>query len=122
MIAKVRLIPPAPDSEPPDAPRSRPMPGWGKAALVTLAAAACLAFFLYHRGAEQRAIRELPVAERRALFERTLENLRSVCAPAEDSMRSFCLDQARLAEEFPECDSACRNLADRQLARLQLPR
>ena len=31
-------------------------------------------------------------------------------------------DQARLALEFSECDRACQDLADRQLARLQLPR
>jgi hypothetical protein len=123
MVAKLRLIPPKPDSDPPEPlPQGWTLPGWAKAVAVTIAIVAAFALYLYFTGSERRAIHNLPVGARRALFERTLKNLQSLCSPAEESMRSFCLDQARLAQEFPECDRACRDLADRQLARLQLPR
>jgi hypothetical protein len=123
MVVKLRLVPPKVDLEPSE-PLSQEwaLPAWGKALAVTVAIVAGLALYLYCAGSEQRAIRHLPVGERRALFERTLKNLQSLCSPAEESLRSFCLDQARLALEFPECEQACRTLADRQLARLQLPR
>ena len=123
MVAKLRLIPPKVDSGLPE-PLSPgwTLPGWAKAAAFTITIVAGFALYLYWAGAERRAIHNLPVGERRALFERTLKNLRSLCSPAEESLRSFCLDQARLALEFPECDRACRDLSDRQLARLQLPR
>jgi len=123
MVAKLRLIPPQLDSDLPEPlPREWTLPGWVKAAAVMVAIVAGLALYVYCAGSEGRAIHNLPVGERRALFDRTLKNLQSVCSPAEESMRSFCLDQARLALEFPECDRACQDLADRQLARLQLPR
>jgi hypothetical protein len=123
MVAKLRLVPPKLDSDSPE-PLSQgwSLPGWVKALAVPLAIGAGLALYLYWAGSEQRAIRDLPVAERRELFGRTLKNLQSLCSPAQESLRSFCSDQARLALEFPECDRACRDLADRQLARLQLPR
>jgi hypothetical protein len=73
-------------------------------------------------GAERRAIRDLPAVERRALFERTLQNLRAVCAPPVDAMHDYCSEQARLALEFPECDRTCETLAVRQISRVQLPR
>ena len=123
MAAKLRLIPPKLDSDLPEPlPQGWTLPGWAKAAAVTLAIAAGFALYLYCAGSERRAIHSLPVGERRALFARTVKSLQSLCSPAEESLRSFCLDQARLAQEFPECDRACQDLADRQLARLQLPR
>jgi hypothetical protein len=123
MVAKLRLIPAKLDSELPEPlPKGWTLPGWAKASAVTLVVVAAFALYLYSAGSERRAIHNLPVGERRALFERTVKNLQSLCSPAEESLRSFCLDQARLALEFPECDRACQDLADRQLARLQLPR
>jgi hypothetical protein len=123
MVAKLRLIPPKPDSDLPEPfAEGWTLPGWAKGVAVTITIVAGFALYLYCAGSERRAIHNLPVGERRALFERTLKNLQSLCSPAEESLRSFCLAQARLALEFPECDRACRDLADRQLARLQLPR
>jgi hypothetical protein len=56
------------------------------------------------------------------LLARTVQNLKSICSPAEEAMRDFCREQAQLALEFQECDRACQELAGRQLSRMQLPR
>jgi hypothetical protein len=71
-------------------------------------------------GGEGREIRDLPPAQRHALYERTMENLKTVCDPAPGrSVREFCRGQAALALEFPECDDACRTTARRHMS---LPR
>jgi hypothetical protein len=71
-------------------------------------------------GGERREIRELPPAQRHALYQRTLENLKTICDPAPGrSVRDFCRNQAALALEFPECDDDCRRLARRHMS---LPR
>jgi hypothetical protein len=78
--------------------------------------------WLWSYGAQQRAIDHMPQEQRHALFERTLENLRSVCTGSADGMRDWCQSQANLALELRECDRDCQDLARRQLSRLQLPR
>ena len=104
------------------APRRSKVRSLGKAALIV--AGAGLAMLLLMRGemAERRAIRQMSEGERRALFLRTLENVRSVCARAEDAMRGFCAEQARFVLEFPECDKLCQDLASGHLSRVQVPR
>jgi hypothetical protein len=67
---------------------------------------------------EERAIQELPDAQRLPLLQSTLANLKNVCDPAPPlSMREFCRRQAELAIKFAECtrDPACRQLARRHL-------
>ncbi len=60
------------------------------------------------------AIRALPDTQRRGLYLRTMENLRTVCEPAAPrAMRDFCREQASLAERFPECDASCAEIAHR---------
>lgn len=69
---------------------------------------------------EGREIRALPPAQRQGLYQRTMENLKTVCDPAPGrSMREFCREQATLALQFPECDDDCRRTARRHLS---LPR
>ena len=69
---------------------------------------------------EAREIRALPAVHRRALYQRTMENLKEVCDPAPGrSVREFCRRQATLALKFPECDDGCRQIARRHLS---LPR
>ena len=127
MVVKLRLVPPGHASDPPEPlPQGRTLPGWAKAASVTAAIVVGFALYFYCAGAERRAIHDLPVGERRALFERTLKSLQSLCSPAEESLR----DAAREYHRGPihgkisvdATNRACRNLADRQLARLPLPR
>jgi hypothetical protein len=69
---------------------------------------------------EGREIRDLPPAQRKGLYQRTMENLKTICDPAPGrSMREFCRRQAALAVEFPECDDDCHRIARRHLS---LPR
>jgi len=58
----------------------------------------------------------LPVHERAALYQRTIENLTSVCASeGKQSLRDFCRGQAQFALMFPECDRKCESAAREQL-------
>jgi hypothetical protein len=76
------------------------------------AVAALIGLWDWSIGGQRLALRALPAAERTALYQRTLENLRAICGAAPPSgLESFCRDQARLALVFDECDDACRSLA-----------
>ena len=90
--------------------------------LVVAGLGLAIALIMWCSGSRGRMIRTLPEAERVGLFERTMQNLKTVCAYGATSMRDFCEEQARLAEDFPECDLACHILADKQLSRVQSPR
>jgi hypothetical protein len=76
---------------------------------------ALVGLWIANEHAKDRAIRELPDAERKALYDHTLSTLRTVCATPHwpDGLRSYCRDQAELVVRFPECDAECRALADR---------
>jgi hypothetical protein len=75
---------------------------------------AAIAFFQVDRGDERAAIGELPAQERRALYERTLRTLASSCAPIKQrqGLADHCREQAEFIVQFPECDGACRALAE----------
>src|SRR5512145_1844318 len=61
-----------------------------------------------------RELRALPAADRRALYQRTLETLRSACMHVTGPQLSdYCCDQAEFVKRFPECDPTCRELAER---------
>jgi hypothetical protein len=64
----------------------------------------------------------MPEPERRALLERTMENLATVCADGVDGLRDWCRGEADLAIQIPECDKVCEGLAARQLSRVPAPR
>jgi len=98
------------------------LPGWLKWIALIVGIAGAILLLIHSEGAERRAIRDMPAPERQALLARTVQNLKSICSPAEDAMRDFCREQAQLALEFQECDRACQELADRQISRVQLPR
>jgi hypothetical protein len=111
-------------AEPGIHPNSRHGKLWSlaKAGGGLLALVVGFAWFVWSQGSEQRAIRDLPQDERRALLSRTLENLKSVCAAPDDGIRGWCQEEANLALGFPECDDGCKKLAWRQLSRVQSPR
>lgn len=87
----------------------------GKRALVVLLVALpALSLWGWRRERAERWVLELPPEERRALYERTLQTLRSDCvAPEGDDQGAFCRTQAELIIRFPECDTACQALARR---------
>jgi hypothetical protein len=77
-------------------------------------------YWWWSSGGEGREIRSLPPAQRQGLYQRTMENLKTLCDPAPGrSMRDFCRTQAAFALEFPECDDECHRTARRHLS---LPR
>lgn len=73
-------------------------------------------WWLAARSPEGAALGELPVAERRALYERTLQTLQTTCAqPSRPSgLDHFCAEQAELIVQFKECDAECQRLVDTQ--------
>lgn len=78
------------------------------ALLLALAVAVCMQTRL------DREISDLPEPERRALYERTRETLRSPCSQARGpEVAEYCRQQADFIKRFPECDSECRELAAR---------
>lgn len=84
---------------------------WLAAALGLLSAVA-LAVFIHTR--LDREISDIPEPERRALYERTRETLRSSCMQTRGpEMAEYCRQQADFIKRFPECDRECRDLAAR---------
>lgn len=87
--------------------------------LLIVAAILLLIVFVGHwgrtRSAQDRALRNLPEPERRALYGRTIDTLRTVCARDEgrDGLSEFCAEQAKVVLGLPECDAGCRDLASR---------
>jgi hypothetical protein len=75
-----------------------------------LAVVAWLATSLPARG----ALALVSPAERSAVVERAVGNLRDVCRGT-GRPRDFCVEQARLVLEQPECDAACQSLARDEL-------
>jgi len=105
-----------PELAPPRPPRTALA---GAALLGTLLVLAT-GYWWWSATGEGREIRELPAEQRHALYDRTMQNLKTICDPAPGrSMRDFCRGQAALALQFPECDDACRTTARRHMS---LPR
>lgn len=90
----------------------RDRPSWLSAIAVVLALVGLFFIWIWFRDSEGRAVRSMPAAERAALFQRTLEDVRTACGPgrAEDLL-DHCEHQARFLLKFPECDAACARLA-----------
>jgi hypothetical protein len=65
----------------------------------------------YEGKKKERAIRDLPVAERQALYERSLTNYRTLCTPSTRAeLKERCQQDAEFLALFPECDASCREL------------
>lgn len=93
-----------------------------RVAAVMAVAFATTCGLLWRGCSEGKAVERMPAAERRALLERTMENLATVCEPHPDGLHDWCQGEADLAIQIPECDKVCRSLAARQLSRVQAPR
>jgi hypothetical protein len=86
------------------------------AAGLTLGALALAGLWWLGGRSEQQAISKLAPDERRALYERTLQNLKSTCRPERrpSGLDDYCQRQADFILKFPECDRACEDLATQQ--------
>ena len=61
-----------------------------------------------------KSVRDLPAADRAALFHRTLMDVDTTCAvPAarDGALRDHCVRQAEFLTLFPDCDARCQQLA-----------
>jgi hypothetical protein len=82
-----------------------------------MAATVAVGMTLWFRAATgpRRAVMELPLTERRALYERTLQTLRASCDAkrGDDGLSDYCRQQADFILLFPECDAVCVAGAER---------
>lgn len=95
-----------------------PLPACARSTLPWLGGAlllaAVVAILVLQRARLARELSELPAAERRALYERTLETLGTACLHARGGeVADYCRQQADFLTRFPECDAPCRDLAAR---------
>ena len=61
-----------------------------------------------------KSLRNLPAADRAALYHRTLTDIDTTCAVPEardGALRDHCLRQAEFLTLFPDCDARCQRLA-----------
>jgi hypothetical protein len=61
-----------------------------------------------------KSVRDLPAADRAALYHRTLTDVDTTCAGPEardGALRDHCLRQAEFLTLFPDCDARCQQLA-----------
>lgn len=78
------------------------------------AAALIVATIALTMGRASREIESLPTSERQALYQRTLETLRTSCMQATGpTVTEYCREQAAFILRFPECDRECQTLAGR---------
>jgi hypothetical protein len=80
-------------------------------ALIVLVLALFWAGVALEARGQAAAVRELPAATRHSLFSRAMSEIDSVCrdlAASSGDLRTHCLEEARFALLFPECDDACR--------------
>jgi hypothetical protein len=82
-------------------------------ALVVALLGAIVASRLLGEAAETRALLRMRPEERKVLYEQTLRSTESLCAQAgtDEALRDRCIDSSQFLLAFPECDDACRNLA-----------
>lgn len=82
-------------------------------ALVLFGVALCN----WSRGAPARAIGDLPGAQRRAIYQRAIEDLEATCRRGHaQTLDAHCTAQAEFVLLFPECDAGCQDLARRRSA------
>ena len=61
-----------------------------------------------------KSVRDLPAADRSALYRRTLADVETACSAPEahdGALRDHCVRQAEFLTLFPDCDTRCQRLA-----------
>jgi hypothetical protein len=104
---------PSPSPEPIQvAPEPRKRNWWPL--LLVGAGLALVAVVAISRAELMKSVRDLPAADRAALYRRTLTDVDTTCAvPAarDGALRDHCLRQAEFLTLFPDCDAHCQQLA-----------
>lgn len=90
------------------------MRSWSFYAAVIAVIATLVVAVIVYQWRSQEELRELPPAERHALYQRTIETLRSTCTHDNGPLLDeHCREQAELVARFEECDRDCYELARR---------
>ena len=91
------------------------------AAVVAASLAIAGAAYFWRAGEETRALRRLPAEQRLGIYQRTMENLRTILRFRVRDARcaNFAASRPKRALRFRECDEACRVIARRHMS---LPR
>lgn len=93
------------------APPLQRVPWLGALALLLLAASALVGWLVWETTAPGRSLRSLPEAERRQVYARTMDDLRTLCAPPRpEALRDHCRELAAVVAPLPECDAECEAL------------
>jgi hypothetical protein len=98
------------DSSPPLDARAqvRRLPWPAALALVLILVVGAVGWLVLETTAPGRSLRALPAAERREVYERTLDDLRTLCGPRRAAaLRDHCRQLAELVAPLEECDAAC---------------
>jgi len=105
-MTSLRLLPRPGEARPPGwvQQRARILSGL----LVAILAGAWLVGSI---GRDGRALRNLPPLERQAVYQRTIDDLRVLCAPSHpEALQAHCRELAVTVAPLPECDAACAGL------------
>ena len=68
----------------------------------------------FSRAQQVKSVRNLPAADRAALYHRTLTDVGTTCTSPEareGALRDHCIGQAQFLTLFPDCDARCQQLA-----------
>jgi hypothetical protein len=88
--------------------RLRRLPWPAALALALILAVGGVGWLVLEITAPGRSLRAMPAAERRLVFERTMDDLRTLCGPPRPAaLRDHCRELAELVAPLEECDSAC---------------
>jgi hypothetical protein len=92
----------------PTARAPRRLPWLGVLALILLSICAVVAWVVWETTAPGRSLQSLPAAERAELYRRTMDDLRTLCAPPRPAaLRDHCRELAAVVAPLPECDDEC---------------
>ena len=93
-------------------PEARKRNWW--ALLLVVPALVLVAVVAISRAELVKSVRNLPAADRAALYHRTLTDVETTCTALEaheGALRDHCLRQAEFLTLFPDCDARCEQLA-----------
>jgi hypothetical protein len=88
--------------------RLRRLPWPAALALALILAVGGIGWLVLEITAPGRSLRALPSAERRQVYERTMDDLRTLCGPGRAAaLRDHCRELAELVAPLKECGPEC---------------
>jgi hypothetical protein len=92
----------------PGRPSARKLPWLAALMLVLVAVVLSVGVLVWQTTAPGRSLRALSAGERRIVYERTMDDLRTLCGPQHpEALREHCRELATLVAPMEECGSDC---------------